>query len=134
MEQILSDRKNHLRKPMQGKSRVENINRLSRKKSPVKSSGNTGSKIRTVFIGRQTFLHSATTLTVVGVVVREELEKCVEVIGREIGKKGGELGWLVSRCLTTLFHVIDNNVDDVDGVGAAGTTKVHHYKGHAWWS
>ena len=107
---------------MQRKGGVKNINRSSRKKSPVECTGDAGSKVRPMLVGSQAILHGATILAVIGVVIWEELEKCVEVIGREVGEKDGELGRLVSQGLVSLSHVVDDNVDDVDGVGTAGTT------------
>lgn len=118
----------YLGEPMQGKGRVEEVDRPGRKKPPVKRTGNSGGEVRAVGVGSQTVLHGA------GVVGerREEVEKGVEVVAGEVGEEGGELRGTEAGSLVALGHVLDDGVHHGYGVGAAGASEVHHHIRFLW--
>lgn len=112
---------------MQGKRRVEEVNGPGREKPPVKGTRNPGRKVRAVVISGEALLHAPAP--VVGQ-RREELEEGVEVIAREVGEKRRELRRFNPGGLVALGDVLDDHIDDVDGVASAGAPQVHNHKGN----
>lgn len=117
----------HLRKPMQGKRRVKEVNGPGREKPPVKGTRNSCRKVRAVVIGGEALLHAPSS--VVGQ-RREELEESVEIVARKVGEKRRELRRVNSGGLVTLGNVLDDHINDVNGVASAGASQVHNHKGN----
>lgn len=119
----------HLREPVQGKCWMEHVDRSRWEQPAVERPGHSGGEVGAVVVGGEALLHAAGA---VGGQGWEELEESVEVVAWEIGEEGRELGRLDPEGFKPLGDVLDDDVDDVDGVVAAGATQVDHHEGDFW--
>lgn len=110
---------------MQAKRRVKKVNGPQREKPLVKGSGDSGSEVGAVAVCGECLLHA----TAMVCHRRKELEEGVEVIAGEIREKSWELRWVISQGLVALGHVVDDHINDIDGVATTWASKVYNHKG-----